>query len=138
MKRDNQAATARRGAEAVGPANVLVVDDDPAVLRMIGTLLEHHGCRVITASNGLEAIAMHIGHGDVDLIVSDIDMPEMDGLTMCEYLDGHRDGATVILISGLEVDPDRICEKSESVVGFLSKPFAIEDLLTTAGRAIAH
>lgn len=111
---------------------VLVVDDDPSTVSMMRTLFEEHGCRVIVAMNGIEALAALITDGEVDLIVSDIDMPEMDGLEMCRLLEGLGDDTRVILVSGLDVDPADVRGAAPSIAGFLPKPFEVTDLLETA------
>jgi len=116
---------------------VLLVDDDPAGLAMLRLLFEEQDYHVIAATNGLEAIKAHSAHDRVDLIVSDIDMPEMDGMQLARWLDGNGKDAPVIIVSGLEVDPDEVCASAESVVGFFAKPVDIQALLETARAAVA-
>jgi CheY-like chemotaxis protein len=112
---------------------VLVVDDNPSIVRMLRMTFECAGCRVLEAGDGVEAIAVYTAHEDVDLIVSDIDMPRMDGLQLCRWLDRNAGGTRVIFVSGLDVNPADVCDIAPSVAGFLRKPFDISDLLEVAG-----
>jgi len=116
---------------------ILVVDDDPSVVLLLRTLFEENGYRVLGAGNGQEAIRAHAEHGPVDLIVTDIDMPRMDGLGMCRWLQGNHFAPPIIVISGLDVSPEHVCGTSPSVAGFLRKPFAMSDLLEMAVATMA-
>lgn len=118
-------------------ATVLVVDDDPSLVAMLRILFEEQGCRVLQATNGREAIEAHLAHEGVDLIISDIDMPGMDGIEMCRWLDCNAAGAQVIIISGMDVDPEEVRASAASVVDFFAKPVRVSDLLATAMASIA-
>src|SRR5436190_22562528 len=64
---------------------ILVTDDNPMALYLFETLLQSHGYEVITASNGVEALAL-AQQGNIELIISDILMPQMDGFQLCRKL----------------------------------------------------
>lgn len=64
---------------------ILVTDDNPMALYLFETLLQNHGYEVITASNGIEALSL-AQSGNIDLIISDILMPQMDGFQLCRKL----------------------------------------------------
>lgn len=66
--------------------HVLLVDDEPLVLRSIGRVLVRSGMRVAFAGSGLEALAL-LDAGGIDLVISDVSMPGMDGLAMLRELD---------------------------------------------------
>lgn len=120
-----------------GAATILVVDDDPAVLRMLRLLFEDRGYGVIEAHHGREAVMAYLACDGVELVVSDIEMPVMDGLALCRWLDRVADGVPVIVISGLDVDPAEVRGASGAVVGFLRKPFAVEKLAEMATAVIS-
>jgi CheY-like chemotaxis protein len=121
-------------AEPVGTARhtVLVVDDCPAMVLLLRMLFEENGYEVLQASNGREAIDAYTEHGSTDLIITDIDMPEMDGLALCHWLRDRGSGEAVIMISGLDLSPELVRELQSSLDGFLQKPFSMEHLLEMA------
>jgi CheY-like chemotaxis protein len=111
---------------------VLVVDDDPSALSLLRTMFAENGCRVLEATNGREALAAKRRHAEIDLIVSDIDMPEMDGLEMCRWLALDGDCPMVIIVSGMEIDAATVYAAARAVIGFFPKPFRATELLQTA------
>ncbi len=117
-------------------STVLVVDDDPSVVLLLRVLFEENGFRVLAAGSGGEAIRTHMLHGPLDLIVTDIDMPGMDGLRMCRLLEGCGSTTPVIVVSGLDIPAARVHDSAASVAGFLRKPFAVADLLDMAVAAM--
>src|SRR5450759_3130506 len=78
---------------------VLLVDDDPAVIRVYGSALTRHGVTVVTAPNGREG-AQRVTSGSFDVIVSDISMPEMTGLEFLRAVRAHDLEVPVILMTG--------------------------------------
>jgi CheY-like chemotaxis protein len=78
---------------------VLLVDDDPSVLRACGSVLKHHGATVETAPNGKEAAERVKAHS-FDVIVSDISMPEMTGIEFLKAVRAHDIDVPVILMTG--------------------------------------
>jgi two-component system, cell cycle sensor histidine kinase and response regulator CckA len=104
---------------------VLVVDDDPQILRLVERMLGSHGVRVITAARAAEALRI-CEREPIDLLISDVVMPEMDGPKLAERFLKLRPGASVLLISGDPRDP--VLPKSGRV-RFLRKPFFPSDLL---------
>ena len=139
MVERHEARVARSRAAQQGrfAPTVLVVDDDPGELTLLRTVFEEHGWRVIEAANGREALAAHSMSGGVDLIVSDIDMPVMDGLEMCRSLEGGGSKTRVLIVSGLELDPGEVRDAASSVAGFFRKPFRPTELMRTALDLVA-
>jgi len=106
-------------------ATVLVVDDEPLMLTMITQVLQQNGFSVVTAGSGAKAMSVFRSHAnDIDLLVSDIRMPDMDGPALAAELQAEIPGLPVLLISGY-CEPDQIDNDYE----FLAKPFAVTDLL---------
>ncbi len=131
-RRTNRAARPGPAQQGRAERTVLVVDDDPGALLLLRTVFEEHGWRVIQAANGREALAAHSRHGGVDLIVSDLDMPVMSGLEMCRSLEGGGAKTRVLIVSGMELDPDEVDDVASSAAGFFRKPFRPTDLMETA------
>jgi len=88
----------------------LVVDDDPGVLGSVRDLLIDEGCHVITASTGLEALRV-LDHAEVDVIVSDVVMPDLDGYDL--YMEvKERSNTPVLLMTGYFFDRDHVIKRS--------------------------
>ena len=120
----------------ISPATVLVVDDDPSVLRSLKRLLAASGFRVTTFGGPSELIASETPRTNACMVV-DIDMPEMNGIEMCEVLKGSGRGLPTILITGKTDARTRALAAQSDAVAVLFKPFEEEPLLEAIARAIA-
>ena len=110
-------------------ATVLVVDDEPAIREVIATLLEDEGYLVRHAKDGLEALDA-INGNRIDLIVSDVVMPRLDGASLVRKLRGRGHLMPVVLMSAVYADVDL------PGVRFVPKPFEIDRLLGTVASAL--
>ncbi|WP_024515178.1 response regulator [Bradyrhizobium sp. Tv2a-2] len=90
-------------------ANILVVDDDPAVRMTIQLLLERSGHRVVAAGDGRKGLAAFEA-GNFDLLFLDIFMPGMDGLETMRLMLQQRPGLPIIVISGRPIGSDAMGE----------------------------
>ena len=117
---------------------VLVVDDEDQVLSMTRRTLEEQGYRVLTASNGAEAVTAYVGRTDpIDLVITDMMMPVLEGTAVIEALQAIDPTLPVIAVSGL-VDVDApLAVQSPGTDLFLAKPFSAESLLRAVGGALA-
>ncbi len=111
---------------------VLVVDDDEAIRLYIGEVLREAGCRVLTASDGIEAVEI-LGASPADLLITDYNMPRMSGLELMRWCQAHLPRLPILLISGQ--DPESIPVKGEKrgALRVLQKPFSEEHLLLVVG-----
>jgi two-component system, OmpR family, response regulator MprA len=110
-------------------ATVLVVDDEPAIREVIATLLEDEGYLVRHAKDGLEALDA-INGDRIDLIVSDVVMPRLDGASLVRRLRRRGHLTPVVLMSAVYADVDL------PGVRFVPKPFEIDRLLGTVASAL--
>lgn len=108
---------------------VLLAEDDPALRRYLQVVLERAGYRVVSATDGLEAMKFLLS-ATVDVVVTDAVMPNLDGYQLCRFMRGskHLSHLPIILLSAL--DPRNAVHESEHVDAFLSKPVSPEDLLS--------
>lgn len=113
---------------------LLVVDDEPDLLRAIALTLRVEGYEVITARNGAEAI-VRVAESVPDLVVSDIRMPEVNGHTLVRYLrDSPRTNLIpVIFLTAKDTTPDRVAGFRSGVDAYITKPFEPEELLAAIG-----
>ena len=110
-------------------ATVLVVDDEPPIREVIATLLEDEGYLVRHAKDGLEALDA-INGDRIDLIVSDVVMPRLDGASLVRRLRRRGHLTPVVLMSAVYADVDL------PGVRFVPKPFEIDRLLGTVASAL--
>jgi FixJ family two-component response regulator len=118
------------------PGTVLVVDDDPSVLRSLSRLIAASGFAVKMFAKPSELIASEIPTSNACMVV-DIDMPEMTGIEMCEVLKGSGRGLPAILVTGRTDARTRFLAAQSDSVAVLFKPFDKEPLLEAIARAIA-
>ena len=109
---------------------VLVVDDDPNVLRLSTAMVQRMGYETVTATNGQEALeALERQHAD--LVVCDMKMPEYDGEWLLTRMRERHAAVPVVIVTGLgELEPS--ISLAPNIVGYLVKPFqrtALEGIL---------
>ena len=117
------------GLETHPTATVLVVDDEPAIREVIAMLLEDEGYLVRHAKDGLEALDA-IDGSQIDLIVSDVVMPRLDGASLVRKLRRRGHLMPVVLMSAVYADVDL------PGVRFVPKPFEIDRLLGIVASAL--
>lgn len=115
--------------EATQPASILVVDDTPANLQVLAGMLKDRGYKVRPAPGGKLALAA-AQRDPPDLILLDINMPEMNGYEVCERLkaDDALKGIPVIFISALTEQLDKVKAFATGGVDYITKPFQMEEL----------
>ncbi len=79
--------------------SILIVDDDPFVCSLLSEILESEGYRVKTAANGKDGLAMFCSEKDIELLISDIHMPEMDGIRLIKTLRAQATDVPVIILT---------------------------------------
>ena len=105
---------------------VLVVDDEDLLVKGIRFNLQNEGYEVLTASNGLDAIELARNHKP-DLIVLDVMMPQMDGLTACTRIRDFSD-VPIIMLTAKTDDMDKLMGFEHGADDYLTKPFNILEL----------
>ena len=110
---------------------ILVVDDEQAILEITREILEVSGYRVLTASNGRDAVSVFSNaiRGSVRLILTDVNMPGMDGYATIKAIRKLDSNVKVVIASGLVSDLD-VQSKDLLVQGYLTKPYSSERMLT--------
>lgn len=110
---------------------ILIVDDTPENLRVLGDMLEQEGYEVLVATNGPDALENAKATPAPDLILLDIMMPDMDGYEVCRHLKADPDlqRIPVIFISALETTDQKVQAFRAGAVDYVSKPFQVEEVV---------
>ncbi|MEB6369840.1 two-component system response regulator GlrR [Klebsiella michiganensis] len=103
------------------PARLLLVDDDPGLLKLLGMRLVSEGYSVLTAESGPEALRT-LSRDKVDLVVSDLRMDEMGGLQLFSEIQKVQPGMPVIILTAHGSIPDAVAATQQGVFSFLTKP----------------
>ena len=114
---------------------ILLVDDEPDILEIIGYNLSSEGYQISTAENGVEAIAKAKKHRP-HLIVLDVMMPEMDGPMLASEIKKNNPQQKILFISGYTENHENLISIQEKEVYFLNKPFTLEELNLTVKKVI--
>jgi len=119
------------------PKRILVVEDDPELLEMIRRMLAPLG-EVVTAGNGAEALARLERDSRFDLVVTDLMMPEMDGLTLAQRMKAAPALARipVVMLTAKNRPGDVIAGINAGARHYVTKPFKQQELLDKVQRAL--
>jgi CheY-like chemotaxis protein len=117
---------------------VLVVDDEAAIRDIALFTLEAYGYRVLLAANGEEGIRMFNQYRDeIRVVLSDVNMPGMNGETMIAHIDELKPNIQVIFMSGVAPQPGQLVRtRMERATNFIQKPFTAEQLLLALSSVI--
>ena len=109
---------------------VLAVDDSPTIRKLVSMTLGGEGIEVVSAENGVEALTM-LSEILPDLILSDINMPKLDGYKLCKFVKKHArtKHIPVVLLSGKDGVFDKMRGKMAGCNGYLTKPFESAELI---------
>ncbi len=116
---------------------ILVVDDEDQIRDITSSALKTRGYRVLTAINGMEAIALYEqNREEINLVLMDMMMPVMDGLAGIQELLKINPELKIIAASGL-TEKDKLTKAAGTVNAFLSKPYTTEKLLRTIHEVLS-
>jgi two-component system cell cycle sensor histidine kinase/response regulator CckA len=132
-RRSAPAATAQPGGTREA---ILLVEDEEAVRVVIGAVLRRHGYNVVEASGARIACEIFAQRSDIDLLLTDVVMPDMSGPALAQRLIGLRPELRVLFISGYS-DMLTSPGADNPNVGFLSKPFQASALTARVGQMLA-
>ncbi len=118
-----------------GP-HILVIDDEPQILRAMRTILLEKNFRVTTASRGEEGLTLAAANPP-DLIVLDLGLPDMSGIEVCSRLRTWTQ-APIIVLSVKDSEHDKVAALDSGADDYLTKPFGIEELLARLRVALRH
>ena len=117
-------------------ASLLLVDDDPSLLKLLGMRLVSEGFQVTTAASGEEALKL-LRRERIDLVLSDLRMDEMDGMALFAEIQKFQPGMPVIILTAHGSIPDAVAATQQGVFGFLTKPVDRDALYKAIDEALA-
>ena len=117
-------------------ARVLIVDDEPQVLRLLRTALTERGYDVATAASGEDALAA-LDHRSADVVILDLVMPGLSGLDVCRIV-RERSAVPIIVLSARGDEHDKVRALDLGADDYLTKPFGMEELLARIRVALRH
>ena len=116
--------------------HILVIDDEPQILRALRTILTARQFRVTVASRGNEGLTLAAAQPP-DLVILDLSLPDMDGFEVCERLREWTQ-APIIVLSVRDSERDKVKALDKGADDYLTKPFGIEELLARIRVALKH
>ncbi len=124
-------APARRSGDLRGSETILVVEDEPAILEIVDLLLKQMGYEVLAAGSPGEALRLAEERGNaIDLLLTDLVMPEMDGRELARRLEAGHPGMKRLFMSGHAADIIADHGLADGEANFIAKPFSMEQLLS--------
>jgi two-component system cell cycle sensor histidine kinase/response regulator CckA len=125
-------------ADLTGQGTILLVEDEEGLRALNARGLVSRGYTVLEAGNGVEAIEAFEKHGDVDLVVSDVVMPEMDGPTLLKELRQRDPDVKIIFVSGYAEEAFSKNLPSQEQYAFLAKPFTLKQLVAEVKKTLVQ
>ena len=116
--------------------HILVIDDEPQILRALRTILAAKRFRVSVASRGEEGLALAAAQ-QPDVIILDLSLPDMDGVEVCQRLREWTQ-VPIIVLSVRDSERDKVLALDKGADDYLTKPFGIDELLARVRVALRH
>ncbi|WP_223672353.1 two-component system response regulator GlrR [Proteus terrae] len=116
-------------------ANLLLVDDDPGLLKLLGMRLTSEGFHIFTAESGQKALKLLLKE-KIDLVISDLRMDEMDGMALFAEIQRQQPGMPVIILTAHGSIPDAVAATQQGVFSFLTKPVDRDALYKAIDEAL--
>ena len=138
MRSETAVRVQPEGETAIQATTVLVVDDDPGLLRAVKTILTREKYHVVTADCAEAGLAM-LANTAVDAALIDLQMPGMNGLELLRILRRDHERLPVVMMTGYATVPTAVRAVKDGAFDFLTKPFESIDIVANATRkAVAH
>jgi two-component system KDP operon response regulator KdpE len=116
--------------------HILVIDDEPQILRALRTILTEKQFRITTANNGEKGLALAAA-SEPDIVILDLGLPDMDGVEVCTRLREWTQ-CPIIVLSVRDSERDKVAALDRGADDYLTKPFGIEELLARVRVALRH
>ncbi|HZU87421.1 MAG TPA: response regulator transcription factor [Anaerolineaceae bacterium] len=115
---------------------ILLIDDEPQILRALKTILSANRFQVVAAATGEQGMALAVAQPP-DVIILDLTLPDMDGIQVCEQI-REWSRVPIIVLSVRDNEKDKVAALDKGADDYLTKPFGIEELLARIRVALRH
>ena len=117
-------------------ANILIVDDSEALRAQLRKDLQTHGHTILEAFDGLDGLAQLKRASQVNLIICDVNMPNMDGLTMCSHVksDAQFSNVSIFMLTTEANAEMKARGKEVGIKAWVTKPYSLQKLLTAIDK----
>ena len=119
------------------PSTILVVDDEPAILRALHTVLAAHGYETIEAQTGERAVA-RVASSAPDLVILDLGLPGIDGLEVIRQVRSFDASTPILVLSAHGDDASKVAALDAGADDYVPKPFSLPELLARVRTALRH
>jgi DNA-binding NtrC family response regulator len=116
---------------------LLVVDDDPAVLRVLTAIFVREGFEVLAAEDGEAGLALAIAH-DPEIVILDLELPKLDGVQVLEHLKMTKHGLPVVMLTGRDDVKSAVHAMQLGAFDYVTKPFDPAEICLVVGRALEN
>jgi two-component system KDP operon response regulator KdpE len=123
--------------EGAGPLRILVVDDEPAILRFLRAGLGSQGYVVLEAETGLKALDA-VRNRRADIMVLDLGLPDMDGLDVIRHIRDAGSAVPIIVLSSRDNEAAKVQALDFGADDYVTKPFGVDELLARVRAAQRH
>jgi two-component system chemotaxis response regulator CheY len=119
-------------------ARILAVDDSPSMRQMVGATLQSAGYEVLTATDGNDALRVAQADAPIDLVITDVNMPNMDGISLVRELRllPRYKGVPLLILTTEASTERKMAGKSAGATGWIVKPFDPQSLLNTVAKVL--
>jgi DNA-binding NtrC family response regulator len=114
---------------------LLVVDDEPAIVRLLKAIFVREGFEVLTAADG-EAGLAEVAAGDPEIVIVDLELPKLDGIQVIERLKASNPGLPVVMLTGRDDAKTAVRAMRLGAADYVTKPFEPEEISLVVGRAM--
>jgi len=118
-------------------AKILVAEDEPAVREFVSRALQQGGHEVTAVEDGLAALQA-LGDDIFELLLTDIRMPRLDGITLALKVAKDHPNVTILMMTGYASEEQRAHNLNRLIHRVVSKPFTLEEICTAADEALAN
>jgi two-component system NtrC family response regulator len=117
--------------------SILIVDDEPNYLVILSELLRDEGFEIFTAPSGAEGLSL-VREVDLDMVITDMQMPGMDGLQLLQAIKKINSDLPVVMITAFAEVDKAVTAMQAGAFNYLAKPFSNDELIVTINKAVQH
>jgi two-component system KDP operon response regulator KdpE len=122
---------------SAAPLRVLVIDDEPAIRKLLRVGLSAHGYQIVEASSGKTALEL-LGEQSPDLVILDLGLPDMQGHELLRTMRARNDSVPIVVLSSRDDEAGKVQALDSGADDYVTKPFGMDELLARMRAALRH